>query len=52
MIFTIDGERWDIPDSWMERALRIRKLLGMNPTAALADALNRRIAHNPKVVKI
>ena len=52
MTFTIDGDQWEIPQGWIERALRVRKFLGMSPTAALADALNRWVQHNPKVVKI
>ena len=40
MRFIIEGREVEIPDSWLNRAMLVRKAIGMKPKEAAEDALN------------
>lgn len=57
MKFLFDGIEYNIPDSWLERAITVRKVLGMSPNEAIESAIEQWIRshqayrNNAKVVE-
>ena len=41
MKFYVDGKEYDVPESYLRRAMLVRQALGMDATEAITDALTR-----------
>ena len=41
MKFYLDGKEYDVPESYLRRAMLVRQALGMDATEAITDALTR-----------
>ena len=44
MKFYLDGKEYDVPESYLRRAMLVRQALGMDATEAITDALTRWVA--------